>query len=339
MQSITWREDFKFLFDFLNSPLAKRMAALNLATVTSTPAVTPPRPKANALTADWTLGCRSETDSQSSGDDEAAESTSVLAMSAFTDAMEKLNPVATGAGRVSPLTFQLKGTWEEAKEHEKEIFIDKATEACTLVCDIIAPKAGQQLFQTCFTPDKWTSHLDLVPLMQAYSNPMTSTLKTKILSLYAYRHPVKTLQKIHEPYSKLSEWQIRRARAHARECGLGSMVETCPCHRVQLPPIKLDHFLDFANRPYFYQDLSFSTRKLRLSSGEKITMPNVIRKVTRSTMVKQYLQFCEEEQFEPLSRSTLFRILEVRKASQHLLFCADLCENSITSNWIVEIQI
>ena len=33
-------------------------------------------------------------------------------------------------------------------------------------------------------------------------------------------------------------------------------------------------------------------------------------------MVKQYLQFCEEEQFEPLSRSTLFRILEVREASQ-----------------------
>ena len=123
------------------------MAALNLATVTSTPAATPPRPKANALTADWTLGCRSETDSQSSGDDEAAESTSELAMSAFTDAMEKLNPVATGAGRVSPLTFQLKSTWEEAKEHEKEICIDKATQAYTFVCDIIAPKAGQQLFR------------------------------------------------------------------------------------------------------------------------------------------------------------------------------------------------
>ena len=167
------------------------MAALNLATVTSTPAATPPRPKANALTADWTLGCRSETDSQSSGDEEAAESTSELAMSAFTDAMEKLKPVATGAGRVSPLTFQLKSTWEEANEHEKDICIDKATEACTLVCDIIAPKAGQQLFQACFTPDKGTSHLDLVPLMQAYSNAMT--------------------------YSKLSEWQIRRARAHARE--------------------------------------------------------------------------------------------------------------------------
>ena len=45
-------------------------------------------------------------------------------------------------------------------------------------------------------------------------------------------------------------------------------------------------------------------------------MPNVIRTVTRSTMIMQYLQHCKEESFEPASRSTLFRILEVREASQ-----------------------
>ena len=57
-------------------------------------------------------------------------------------------------------------------------------------------------------------------------------------------------------------------------------------------------------------------RKLKLDSGETITMPNVIRTVTRSTMIRQYLQFCEEDHMTPLSRSTLFRILEVREASQ-----------------------
>ena len=45
-------------------------------------------------------------------------------------------------------------------------------------------------------------------------------------------------------------------------------------------------------------------------------MPNVIRTVTRSTMIMQYFQHCKEESFEPASRSTLFRILEVRQASQ-----------------------
>ena len=152
--------------------------------------------------------------------------------------------------------------------------------------------------------------------MEAYSNASTKNVKTQIPSLYAYRYPVKTLQRIHEPYAKLTEWQIRCARAQAQESCPGSLVETSPTHRVCLPHTKVDHFLDFVNRPYFYQDVAIGTRKLRLNSSETITMPNIIRKVTRSTMVRQYLQFCEEEQFEPLSGATLFRLLEVREASQ-----------------------
>ena len=45
-------------------------------------------------------------------------------------------------------------------------------------------------------------------------------------------------------------------------------------------------------------------------------MPNVVRTVTRSTMISQYMQFCQEKNCQPLSRSTLFKILEVREASQ-----------------------
>ena len=52
---------------------------------------------------------------------------------------------------------------------------------------------------------------------------------------------------------------------------------------------------------------------LKLDNGETIKKPNVVRTITRSTMISQYMQFCQEE---PLSRSTLFRILEVREASQ-----------------------
>ena len=284
---------------------------MNLAAFRTTPDVTPA-----THSEDWTLACRSEPGSQNSEDDDLAENGSDSAMSVFNAAMDRLNNVATNVGPVSPLTFQLKTKWDDAREDEKDVCIDKATETCSLVCDIIAPNAGQELFQSCFTPKEETKYAELVPLMQAYSNATTRNVKTQILSLYAYRYPVKTLQKIHEPYAKLTEWQIKRARAHARECGPGSLIETSPSHRVRLPPAKLDHFLDFVNRPYFYQDVAFGTRMLRLSSGEEITMPNVIRKVTRSTMIKQYLQFCKEEQFEALSNASLFRILSIREASQ-----------------------
>ena len=45
-------------------------------------------------------------------------------------------------------------------------------------------------------------------------------------------------------------------------------------------------------------------------------MPIVVRTVTRSTMIAQYLEFFDEDGFEPLSRATLFRILKIREASQ-----------------------
>ena len=80
--------------------------------------------------------------------------------------------------------------------------------------------------------------------------------------------------------------------------------------------VKLDHFLSFVNQPYFYQDVAYGTRTLKLDSGEELLMPNVIRIVARSTMIEQYLKHCSEDHFEPLSRSTLFRVLQVREASQ-----------------------
>lgn len=79
---------------------------------------------------------------------------------------------------------------------------------------------------------------------------------------------------------------------------------------------KVDHFVEFINRPYFCQDVSYGTKFLKLDSGKTIEMRNVVRTVTRSTMIGQYIQFCQEEEFEPLSRTTLFKILEVRQASQ-----------------------
>ena len=80
--------------------------------------------------------------------------------------------------------------------------------------------------------------------------------------------------------------------------------------------VKLDHFLTFVDRPYFYQDVAYGQRTLKLESGERLAMPNIIRTVTRSTMIAQYLVFCEDDGFQPLSRATMYCVLKVREASQ-----------------------
>ena len=109
---------------------------------------------------------------------------------------------------------------------------------------------------------------------------------------------------------------MRKAKEHAKKTGPGIPVENLKRHPVRVDMKKVDHFLDFINRPYFYQDVAFGTRNLELESGEILTMPNVVRTVTRSTMIALYISLCKDEEFEALSRSTLYRILAVRKSSQ-----------------------
>ena len=232
--------------------------------------------------------------------------------------------VQTKIGNVSPLTFQLKSTWDETTEDEKEVCTEKAMEGCSIVCGIIAPNAGDELLQSCVQLSDLESECtsgNLVALMQAYKNVPTRNLKTQILSLYAYRYPMKKLQKLHEPYESITTWQIKRARAHARECGPGLLVEKSSSYRVRLDATLVDHVIDLINCLYFYQDVAFGTQKLKPNNGQEVLMPNVIRTVTRSTMISQYLMFCEEKQVVPLSRATLFRILEVREASQQRSLC------------------
>jgi len=121
---------------------------------------------------------------------------------------------------------------------------------------------------------------------------------------------------MHEKFETLSDRQIKKARAHAKHVGVGFKVDKMPHHRVRINPVKLNHFLSFVDQPYFYQDVAYGTRTLKLDSGERLVMPNVIRIVGRSTMVEQYFKYCNEEGFDPLGRSTLYRILQVREASQ-----------------------
>ena len=199
---------------------------------------------------------------------------------------------------------------------EQTYFVRKATEACKIVCSAIAPDDGETLFKAVCNPEGPNVESELKPLLEAYRNAPSKVAKTQILSIYANKYPARKLIELHKTYEPITEWELRKAKLHANNEGPGVPVEKPIYHRVRLDAVKVNHFLDFINRPYFYQDVAYGTRTIKISSGEKLIMPNVIRTVTRSTMIAQYLELCQEESFEPLSQATLYRILEVREASQ-----------------------
>ena len=158
-----------------------------------------------------------------------------------------------------------------------------------LVCNVIAPNDGKTLFHALSSPGgekDETAEADdvLKSLMTAYKNAKIKSMKTQILSLYAYKYSVSTLKELHSPYGKLSTRQIQRARCHARTIGPG-----------QVPRYII-----------FYQDVSYGTKFLKLDSGETIEMPNVVHTVTRSTMISLYIQFCRSRRSLNLSVAPLY---------------------------------
>lgn len=78
---------------------------------------------------------------------------------------------------------------------------------------------------------------------------------------------------------------MKLGMAHARVHSPGAPLVKETRHRERLDVVKVDHIVQFIDRPYFYQDVAYGNRVSKLDSGEKIEMPNepnVVRTVTRS---------------------------------------------------------
>ena len=96
--------------------------------------------------------------------------------------------------------------------------------------------------------------------------------------------------------------------------------------RQKIHPAQVEHFIEFVTSQNVIKDLPFGTRKLQLTSGEEINIPNVIRLLIPSRLVHvdQYLHFCHKTGFKALGKSTLPKVIaesccaSVRKCMQGL---------------------
>ena len=82
------------------------------------------------------------------------------------------------------------------------------------------------------------------------------------MSINANNYPAKKLieMKLYEP---LTEWELRKGKIHANHNGPGAPLEKPVYHRVKLDSVKVTHFLEFINRPYFHLIVAYGTRTLK----------------------------------------------------------------------------
>ena len=228
-------------------------------------------------------------------------------------------------GRVSPLQSTLNTEWDDISVTQQKYYARKARETIAATLSAISPGQEEELWQSIRrepllqSEDKGSRrkyfdiNSELIDsLIKAHNEAESWQTKRQILSLFANDFSRSELQSL---IPGLSKWRIDQARSHATQTGKGQPVKEKPIYRARIESAKVDHFLDYISRPELLQDVDFGTKTLKLDSGERIVIPAVVRTLIPSRIIEQYVQYCKQEQFEPTSERSLYRILEVCSAS------------------------
>jgi hypothetical protein len=139
------------------------------------------------------------------------------------------------------------------------------------------------------------------PLLQAYRDAETCRHRCQILSFLTQTMSYKEIVQI---LPEVTHSKFYTAKNHAKLVGPGLPI-TVPATRQKMDPVKLDNFLDFITSEHIVRDLPFGERKIRLSDGTVMKMPNVVHSMGASDVIHQYKSFCAENEITPLGKTTL----------------------------------
>ena len=217
---------------------------------------------------------------------------------------------------VSPIRTSMASSWDTASERTKRRYIRKGKLVALATLEELAPTNSEMLLSVIKSKAQESGEMDsslLQALVECYENCNHWSTRRQILSIIADKVSFPTLQKW---IPDLSRYRFNMARHHLLLHGRGTELPLQKQTRTKVSPEKLDHFLTFITSPTIVQDLPFGEKKLKLSSGFEIKIPNVIRMSIPEQIIKQYQSYCAETRFSsPLSHSTLCRILKVCSAS------------------------
>ncbi|KAK3107867.1 hypothetical protein FSP39_023918, partial [Pinctada imbricata] len=191
----------------------------------------------------------------------------------------------------------------------------KADEGTSFLCDLIAPRQSKDLKQqisTNFISDLSSNIIETVVKM--YEQTSDGNVRCQLLSILAKRMTKPELESLLQ--KPVTSYLYYKARGMPIESSGLNLETSTPKYRQRMNEEKLQYAMGFFLDPAFTQYVSFGTRELKMDTGEKIVIPDVVRTVCHSQIVNLYTSYCEQSDFLPLSKSSLYKILSTCAASK-----------------------
>lgn len=254
-------------------------------------------------------------------------------VSSTSDEAQAAKPAATSVPREKLNEFLLSTNippvtqpfmeWDKAGERTKQRYTKRTVEIVSSVLRTLSPKDAGALWLAIASSPAMNKALeldDLPPsskeylqaLAEAYDNADGWETRRQILSIMS---SVASYKAISSFIPGLTRYRYTLANLHRLQYGRGAPLTHQPSPRIRVDPRQLDHFLSFITSPHLVQDLPFGQKTLKLSTGQLIEIPNVIRTMIPQRIARQYAQYCKETDFKPFSERTMLRVLAECKAS------------------------
>lgn len=226
--------------------------------------------------------------------------------------------------------------WAQASERTRQRYVQRSSEVISSVLKVVYPDDPVSLWaelQDSSTVSKMlgdeavyrpSDRSYLEALAEAYKNAKAWDTRRQVLSIMA---GIASYKAISAYIPGLTPYRYTLANLHRLQHGRAVPVPTKEAPRLRIGRQQLDHFLSFITSPHLVQDLPFGEKTLKLSSGQSIAVPNVIRTLIPQRIVRQYKQYCDDTNYRPFSERTMTRILSecsasVRKSLQGLDYFA-----------------
>ena len=193
-----------------------------------------------------------------------------------------------------------KKPWNSLSSRSKNTYVSRGTNAVVAVLQVIAPNDVDNLWEAVLSSKSVDKVLGtslpgerkyLKALAETYENASSWDTKRQTLAIMA---DLLTYHELQNNIPDITEYRFKIARMHVKIYGRGAPVPENKSPRMRIDESKLDYFLSFITSSHVVQDLPFGERYLRLSNGEILETPNVIRTMIPKRIIEQYTQFCKE---------------------------------------------
>ncbi|CAF1530589.1 unnamed protein product [Adineta ricciae] len=182
------------------------------------------------------------------------------------------------------------------------------------ICEAIAPGQGEYLLEV------FEEKLDSTTqsIVEAYHSAPSRKWKYFLLSTVSKQFNYDALQSMFN----CNRYMIEKSRYILQQNHCFNLMNKNLIRRTRLEKNRLEVFFDFLFSSGLIQDVVHGTTFLRFDKGEKILVPYVVRVMMKNHIFQLYHQHCIQTCFDrPLSRSTVYRLLDVCKMQQKKTMC------------------